>query len=51
MSTLYAITFPASFKWDDGKIPTFVANKKAVITGYTIDGGTTYIVGAFGTKF
>ncbi len=51
MGTLYAITFPASFKWDGGNIPIFTANKKAVITGYTIDGGATYIAGAFGTKF
>lgn len=50
-ATLYAVTFPASFKWDGDVIPTFTASKTAVITGYTLDGGVTYRVGAFGTKF
>jgi hypothetical protein len=50
-ATLYAITFPASFKWDGGIIPTFEVSKTAVITGYTIDGGTKYRVSCVGTKF
>jgi hypothetical protein len=48
---LYAMTYPASFKWDKGSIPTLVISKMAVITGFTIDAGATWHVGAFGTEF
>jgi hypothetical protein len=50
-ATLYAMTYPASFKWDKGTIPTLVISKMAVITGFTIDAGTTWHCGAFGTEF
>jgi hypothetical protein len=50
-ATLYAMTYPASFRWDKGTIPTLVISKMAVITGFTIDAGVTWHVGAFGTEF
>jgi hypothetical protein len=50
-ASLYAMTYPASFKWDKGAIPTLVISKMAVITGFTIDAGATWHVGAFGTEF
>lgn len=41
-STLYAITWPASIKWDKEAVPTFVASKTAYISFVTIDGGTRW---------
>jgi hypothetical protein len=50
-ATLYAITWPSSFKWDSDKAPTFTASKTAIITGYTLDGGAKWRVGIMGSKF
>lgn len=42
----YAVAWPASFKWLGG-VPTLTA--KDVITGFTIDNGTTWIVSYVGS--
>jgi hypothetical protein len=42
----YAVTWPASFKWIGG-VPALTA--KDVITGFSIDGGTTWIVSYVGS--
>jgi hypothetical protein len=50
-STLYVMTFPTSFYWDNDAVPTFTASKTAIITGFTLDGGIKYRVGTMGTNF
>jgi hypothetical protein len=51
-ATVYSKTFPASFKFDNDVIPDMsTPNKTIILSGVTKNGGTTYHVGAFGTKF
>lgn len=38
----YTITWPSSFKWADGALPTLMESGIDVITFFTINGGTTY---------
>jgi hypothetical protein len=50
-STVRALTFPASVKWQGGEIPDMTtANKTYVLTFMTIDGGSTWL-GMFGGEF
>lgn len=44
--TTYAVTWPASFKWVGGSPPTLAAN--SLITGFSTDGGTSWIVSFVG---
>lgn len=41
-ASLYAITWPASVKWDGDTAPTFNVSKTAYITFATVDGGARY---------
>lgn len=41
-ATLWAVTWPASFRWPSGTAPTLVANKTFVIVGVTKDIGATW---------
>lgn len=50
-ATLYAITFPASVKWDGDKIPTFSASKTAILTFITFDAGARWYGMVAGTNF
>lgn len=45
-STAREITWPGSFKWPDGEAPTLSTSNNAVdiVSGFTIDGGTTWYV-------
>jgi hypothetical protein len=50
-STAYTITFPASVKWQGGKIPDMsTVNKTYILTFVTVNGGTTWF-GMFGGEF
>lgn len=39
------VTWPASFKWDKGTPPTLPTSGRAILAGYTRDGGTRYEMG------
>jgi hypothetical protein len=45
-STARTVTWPGSFKWPDGTAPTLTTTDDAVdvVSGFTIDGGTTWYV-------
>ena len=36
------VTWPASFKWDKGTLPVLPTTGRAIIAGYTRDGGTRF---------
>lgn len=50
-ATVRTITFPASVKWQGGKIPDLTtASKTYILTFITVNGGTTWL-GMFGGEF
>lgn len=50
-ATLYTVTFPASVKWNEDKVPQFTANKTAILTFVTVNGGTRWYGFSGGTMF
>lgn len=50
-STLRAITWPSSVKWNEDEIPEFVKSKAAVLTFVTMNGGSRWYGMVAGTEF
>ncbi|HYE80886.1 MAG TPA: phage tail protein [Clostridia bacterium] len=51
-ATAYAITWPASVKWDGDEVPDLSAvNKTAILTFVTTDGGARWYGGLMGAEF
>lgn len=50
-STLYAVTYPSSVKWDGDKVPELKAGKVAILTFVTVNGGSRWYGASAGTEF
>ena len=51
LSTLRAVTFPASVKWDNDVMPDFATSKTAILCFVTTNGGARWYGVVSGTRF
>lgn len=50
-ASAYTLTGPASFKYPGAVAPTFSISSVNIVSGVTVDGGTTFLVSAAGFAY